>query len=271
MWITATTCRMSGDRFRLQHLLNKSRTSNLWLWDHLPNEMAIGAKRAMRLLRYRVTNFRSVEDSGWIDADDVTALDWCQRVRQVQSPPPIVEAEACPRRRISADVGLSEDDVRRDPREPRRFRFHLGRIRHRPARPAHCPPWPAFSPEEAEVVRVDRHFDGGYIFNSGHEHARRHIEDVAAILQAATTEIGGMPALAKEETQKADLVSGLQSVALELPDAPMSRDALAALARNSAPSPRQRPRRRAASSRGSRHSPPAWTSFRPACRHRNRV
>ena len=28
----------------------------------------------MRLLRYRVTNFRSVEDSGWIDADDVTAL-----------------------------------------------------------------------------------------------------------------------------------------------------------------------------------------------------
>lgn len=28
----------------------------------------------MRLLRFRVTNFRSVEDSGWIEADDVTAL-----------------------------------------------------------------------------------------------------------------------------------------------------------------------------------------------------
>ena len=28
----------------------------------------------MRLLRFRVTNFRSVMDSGWIDVDDVTAL-----------------------------------------------------------------------------------------------------------------------------------------------------------------------------------------------------
>ncbi len=28
----------------------------------------------MRLLRYRVTNFRSVEDSGWIECDDVTTL-----------------------------------------------------------------------------------------------------------------------------------------------------------------------------------------------------
>ena len=28
----------------------------------------------MKLLRYRVTDFRSVEDSGWIDCDDVTTL-----------------------------------------------------------------------------------------------------------------------------------------------------------------------------------------------------
>ncbi len=28
----------------------------------------------MKLLQFRVTNFRSVADSGWIAADDVTAL-----------------------------------------------------------------------------------------------------------------------------------------------------------------------------------------------------
>jgi ABC-type branched-subunit amino acid transport system ATPase component len=28
----------------------------------------------MRLIRYKVTNFRSVEDSGWIETDRVTAL-----------------------------------------------------------------------------------------------------------------------------------------------------------------------------------------------------
>ena len=28
----------------------------------------------MKLLRYKVTNFRSVEDSGWIECDDVTTL-----------------------------------------------------------------------------------------------------------------------------------------------------------------------------------------------------
>jgi predicted ATP-dependent endonuclease of OLD family len=28
----------------------------------------------MKLKKFRVTNFRSVDDSGWIDVDDVTAL-----------------------------------------------------------------------------------------------------------------------------------------------------------------------------------------------------
>ncbi len=28
----------------------------------------------MKLKRFRVTNFRSVSDSGWVEADDVTAL-----------------------------------------------------------------------------------------------------------------------------------------------------------------------------------------------------
>lgn len=28
----------------------------------------------MRVKRFRVTNFKSVDDSGWIDTDDVTAL-----------------------------------------------------------------------------------------------------------------------------------------------------------------------------------------------------
>ena len=28
----------------------------------------------MKLTRFRVTNFRSVSDSGWLEADDVTAL-----------------------------------------------------------------------------------------------------------------------------------------------------------------------------------------------------
>jgi hypothetical protein len=27
-----------------------------------------------KLLKFRVTNFRSVEDSGWVEVDDVTAL-----------------------------------------------------------------------------------------------------------------------------------------------------------------------------------------------------
>lgn len=28
----------------------------------------------MKLLKYKVLNFRSVEDSGWIECDDVTTL-----------------------------------------------------------------------------------------------------------------------------------------------------------------------------------------------------
>ena len=37
-------------------------------------KIKIGGVSMMKLKKFRVTNFRSVEDSGWIDADDVTAL-----------------------------------------------------------------------------------------------------------------------------------------------------------------------------------------------------
>jgi ABC-type cobalamin/Fe3+-siderophores transport system ATPase subunit len=41
---------------------------------HLSKATLTQCRRTMKLLKFRVTNFRSVRNSGWIETDDVTAL-----------------------------------------------------------------------------------------------------------------------------------------------------------------------------------------------------
>jgi len=185
----------------------------------------------MRLLRYRVTNFRSVEDSGWIDADDVTALIGVNESGKSNLLLPLWKLKPAREGEIRPTSDYPKTMFAEIRENPARFRFISAEFATGPLGPR-IATLAGIGPEEAEVVRVDRYFDGGYVFSfPDYEHATTASpEDVAAILQAATSEIGGMPALAKEEAQKAQLISGLQSAALELPDAPMSADALAALA-----------------------------------------
>lgn len=185
----------------------------------------------MRLLRYRVINFRSVADSGWVETDDVTALIGVNESGKSNLLLPLWKLN--PAR--EGDIRPTSDypktmfaEIRAD---PGRFRFisaefDTGNLGPRIATLA------AIAAEAAEVVRVDRFFDGSYVVSfPRHEHATTASPDeVAALLRSATAEIGAIPPLAKEEAQKAELVSGLQSIALDLPEEPMLADAVGALA-----------------------------------------
>ena len=51
----------------------------------------------MKLTRFRVTNFRSVKDSGWVDIDDVTALIGVNESGKTNLLLPLWKLMACPR------------------------------------------------------------------------------------------------------------------------------------------------------------------------------
>lgn len=185
----------------------------------------------MRLLRYRVTNFRSVADSGWIDADDVTALIGVNESGKSNLLLPLWKLNPAREGEIRPTSDYPKTMFAEIRERPGRFcfisaEFATGTLGPRIASLA------GIAAEEAELVRVDRHFNGGYVVGfPRHDHpTTASAEDVAALVQAALTEIKAMSPLAKEETQKAELVSALQAATLDLPDDAMSADALGTLA-----------------------------------------
>lgn len=185
----------------------------------------------MRLLRYRVTNFRSVVDSGWIDTDDVTALIGVNESGKSNLLLPLWKLKPAREGEIHPTSDYPKTMFAEIREHPGSYRFISAEFATDALGPR-LATLAGIPPEETEVVRVDRHFNGGYIVSfPQHEHATTASpEEVGALVNAALAEISAMPPLAKEEAQKADLVSALQSAALELPDDPMSADALGTLA-----------------------------------------
>lgn len=187
----------------------------------------------MRLLRYRVTNFRSVSDSGWVDTDDVTALIGVNESGKSNLLIPLWKLKPAREGEVRPTSDYPKTMFAEIRENPGRFCFVSGEFATG-SFGGRLASMSGITPEEAEVVRVDRYFDGGYVVRfPRHEHpTTAPVQEVMALLQSATAEIGAMPPLAKEETQKADVVTGLQSLGLGLPDQTMSPGDLLALAEN---------------------------------------
>lgn len=185
----------------------------------------------MRLLRYRVTNFRSVSNSGWVETDDVTALIGVNESGKSNLLIPLWKLKPA-----------REGDIRPTSDYPKTM---FAEIRESPgdycfisaefateAFGSKLAAITGITAEEAEIVRVDRYFDGGYqVSFPRHQHpTTAKVEDVATLLQEAMTEIDGMPGLATEKGQKGDLIKGLHTVLMDLPEGTMDPVRLAALA-----------------------------------------
>lgn len=184
----------------------------------------------MRLLRYRVTNFRSVIDSGWISIDDVTALIGVNESGKSNLLLPLWKLKPAREGDIRPTSDYPKTMFAEIRENPGRFcfisvEFELGDLAERFASST------GIALEEAQVVRVDRYYDGEYkvSFPRHQHHTTASAEEVEGLLQTALTEIKSISALAKEENQKDELVSGIESAILGLPTVPLAADELSAL------------------------------------------
>ncbi len=167
----------------------------------------------MNLKRFRVTNFRSVEDSGWIETDDVTALIGTNEsgktniILPLWKLNPAKEGEIIP----TADY-------------PRK---HYNEFRHLDPKPvfiratfdvgeelaqqlADKTGMPVEMIREAEVAR---RFDGNYEVDFPNAEPPRSVnrERVLAILESTEQELDGMTPLKTEEELKRLLLSSLKN------------------------------------------------------------
>ncbi|MEE2952538.1 MAG: AAA family ATPase [Pseudomonadota bacterium] len=187
----------------------------------------------MRLQRYRVTNFRSVIDSDWIEADDVTALIGVNESGKSNLLLPLWKLNPAREGEIRPTSDYPKTMFAEIRENPGAFRFisaefATGTLGPRIATSA------SIEPEAAETVRIDRYYDGSYVVTfPQHDHpTTASPDDVGKLLQEAASEIVSMPALAKEESQKDQLIAGLKSEALQLPESAISPDFLGTIATN---------------------------------------
>lgn len=184
----------------------------------------------MRLLRYKVTNFRSVADSGWIDTDDVTAFIGVNESGKSNLLLPLWKLN--PAR--EGDIRPTSDypktrfgEIRQNP-ENFAFisaEFSTGSLASRLASLT------GMTAEEAEVVRVTRYYDGGYAVEfPRHSHPEDvSPNDIENLVRTGMSEIDGMTPLRTEEESKKLLIAGLQELLLNLPERRLSATDLEAL------------------------------------------
>lgn len=115
----------------------------------------------MRLTRFRVTNFRSVENSGWVEMDDVTALIGVNESGKTNLLVPLWKLNPA----MGGEIQPTSDYPKRNFGAIRRAsgdycfitaEFETGQIAGELSRKA------GISPEEASLVSVRRYFDGEY-------------------------------------------------------------------------------------------------------------
>lgn len=174
----------------------------------------------MKLTRFKVTNFRSVLDSGWIDADDVTALIGVNESGKTNLLLPLWKLKPAQ----DGDIQPTSDypktmfgEIRNAPSDYYFIEaaFDAGSYAAAIARKA------GVAPEIAETVHVKRFFDGSYHVDFP---KHRHIASVTRswlrdkLIKAADA-VGAARALRKEVELQPKLTSGLTAAADALPDA----------------------------------------------------
>lgn len=166
----------------------------------------------MKLLAFRVTNFRSVKDSGWIDTDDVTALIGTNESGKTNLLLPLWKLNPA----NEGEIKLLADAPRKDYNALRQMSDKPVFVEARFGLPDHL------AKEIAEkagvpiakvgVVEVGRDFDGDYVvaFPNAQPIASTEAGEVALALAAAMSEIEGLtPSSKADEALKAELVSRL--------------------------------------------------------------
>lgn len=173
----------------------------------------------MRLKQFRVKNFRSVGDSGWIEAEKVTALIGVNESGKTNLLLPLWKLK--PAR--DGDIQPTSDfpktmfgDIRSNPGSYYFIEADFLTEDHAPAIAAKA----GITKEAARIVRVTRFFDGGYLVEfpeCEHETAVSRASIIAEI-EACAERIESGHALKQESDLQPRLVAGLREIVANIPE-----------------------------------------------------
>lgn len=165
----------------------------------------------MKLIRYRVTNFRSVVDSDWIDLDRVTALIGVNESGKTNLLLPLWKINPASEGEISATSDYPKAkfaEIREDPADYVfiRAEFEISEFAAKLSKLTNVHNF------QFDKVIVSRAFDGSYSleFPSFNPAPQADRDAVTALLSAAVNEVSAMAALAKEGNLKEDVIALLQ-------------------------------------------------------------
>ena len=174
----------------------------------------------MKLTKFRVTNFRSVSDSGWLEADDVTALIGVNESGKTNLLLPLWKLKPAQDGEIQPTSDYPKTLFGKIRSAPGDYQFIVAEFRTGDAGAA-IARIAGIAPEVAETVQVSRYFNGKY-----HVDFPKHQQSTTVPrawltekLTRAVEDINAAKALQKEAELQRHLVEGLKAAAESLPDA----------------------------------------------------
>lgn len=164
----------------------------------------------MQLTRFKVTNFRSVDDSGWVDADAVTALIGVNESGKTNLLVPLWKLNPAREGEIQPTADYPKKLFGAIREKPNHYcfinaEFATGEKADSIAQVA------GISIDEAELVLVRRFFSGGYIVSFPKYNKISHAKgsEIIDILNIASQEIGSLSPLKQEESLKIAVITKL--------------------------------------------------------------
>lgn len=164
----------------------------------------------MNLLRYRVTTFRSVEDSGWIELDRVIALIGVNESGKTNLLVPLWKLNPAREGEIQPTSDYPKKRFGEIREEPGSFPFICAEFQTL-AIAQKLSELTRESVEKLRTVRVTRYFDGEYLIEFP-DVTRKTVEPAKAInelIASVKAQVESATALAKEETSRQEIIAGL--------------------------------------------------------------
>ena len=171
----------------------------------------------MKLTRFRVTNFRSVKDSGWVDVDEVTALIGVNESGKTNLLLPLWKLKPAREGEIQPTSDYPKTmfgEIRADPSE---YCFIEAEFDTGPAA-AEIAQAAGITPRVAATVRVTRSFDSTYTVEFPEYRRETTVKRkwLAAELKRCGKEVGGGKPLVSEKELHGKLSAGLGAIAESL-------------------------------------------------------
>ena len=171
----------------------------------------------MRLQKFRATTFRSVDDSGWVEVDGVTALIGINESGKTNLLLPLWKLNPAREGEIQPTSDYPKKmfgDIRNSPGDYCFITVDFETGEHAAALAAMA----GIDEEEAAVVRVSRYFDGLYTveFPGFSPPSVAAAEDVRRSLSELKSDTESTRALKQEETLKASITSSVDSLMSDL-------------------------------------------------------